>query len=570
MTWATCCPSQATGDDSSRRLSLDPTTAYGIQLDEPRHGDHLRPVDLPPIVRDSVSGAKSQADAVFEPVRIQRGVPVTPWWGEVSQAPVSAPPERSCSVDLETLIQAALQHSPFVQAALTTTQIVEADINFAKSDFDPTRFAESIFRNTSDPVGNTLTTGGPPRLDEIGVDNSIGVRRKNSYGGRLEASQDVMLRDNNSLFFLPRQQADTKLAIRYTQPMMRGAGQFYNRSNITLAEVAYGVSLSEARRSLQQRAVDITQTYWELYAARSKILQIQRGLERLNHLIVEVEQRRDFDGIPSQIYLASAIAANQRARLVRVKAAAATAEIHLRRLVNAPWLTEEACDELVPQTPPFSQWIPINAKAEIASALENRPDILAIRDRIQASTIRLKVSENELKPTLNLVTSLYVRGLEGDYDAARAFGNQFADGRPSVTGGLNFQRPRNNLAAEAIRRQKSLELQKLLFELDDLLLKASAEIHAAVAESNASFAELEAARDSAFANAKNVEYLSDRWTRGSFFDSTSPMLQLQQLLNAENELILAENNWATAEANYMIALAILKFRSGDLLAVRSE
>ncbi len=558
-----------------------------------RHGDQNKTVDLPPVqiatpvtvqtapsVYDQLP-SNSPPGELVSPETVQRvwnsnqaselsanGMTPNAWWQNASKSAMQANETRAAFVDIETLVQAALQHSPFVQSMLTDTQIQEAEIQKAWGEFDPTRFAESIFRSTSDPVGNTLTTGGPPRLNEIGVDNSAGVKKKNTYGGSLQASQEIFLRDNNSIFLAPREQADTKMAIRYTQPLMRGAGQFYNRSAISVAEMQYGTSLSETQRVLQQHVVDITQTYWELYSNRCQILQISRGIDRLNALLREIERRKEIDGIDSQILLATALIANQNARRVRASSKAATAETHLRRLVNAPWLTVENCDELVPVTSPFNSAMPIDMDLELQQALGARPDIVAIRDRIKTATVKMKVAESELKPTLNLVTSMYVHGLNGNYDVGNSIADQYASGRPSVTGGLSFQRPRNNKVANAIKRQKSLEVQKLLFELEEVLLKTKSEIYAATADVNATFIELQSSGESAIANVKNVEYLAGRWANGSFVENTAVSLQLQQLLNAEQDLITAENNWAAAEANYMIALAILKFRSGDLLSVQ--
>ena len=70
----------------------------------------------------------------------------------------------------------------------------------------------------------------------------------------------------------------------------------------------------------------------------------------------------------------------------------------------------------------------------------------------------------------------YARGLNGNYNFGSSLGDQFSQGAPSYSGGLTYQRPYNNVTAKAIMREKRLEMQKLLFDLDNALLVVSAEV----------------------------------------------------------------------------------------------
>ncbi len=353
-----------------------------------------------------------------------------------------SPPDRTARAKLEDLIWEAIAHSPHVQAVLTVPKIRETEIQQAKGAFDPSRFANSIWNDRSDPVGNTLTTGGAARLNEHLLQNSVGVRNKNRLGGNLEASQSVDLRDNNSLFFVPKQQADTKMLLRYTQPLMRGSGRAYNLSTIGIAECQAGIATYDAQQALQSHVLDITQAYWKLYFNRAQLIQLQRGLARLQGIADELQNRSDLDVVPNLHARARAHVKTLQSQHTRALASVIQAESLLRAKVNATWIDYPVCDEIITECEPLAVPYPIDVEAQLDTALGTRPDLLAIRDEIKAARIRLCVAENELKPTLNLVTDLYVRGLDANYDYGQAIGDQFVRGAPSYSGASNSFAPK--------------------------------------------------------------------------------------------------------------------------------
>ncbi len=492
---------------------------------------------------------------------------IAPYWTVEGLLAIKAPAERSTVVDLESLVWAALAHSPYVQSIKLTPLIRETEIQQAQGAFDPTRFVDSIWNDRSDPVGNTLTTGGPARLNDRTMNNKAGIRNKNTYGGNLEASQEIILHNSNSLFFIPRQQADAKMFMRYTQPLMRGSGQAYNRATITIAELNTAAAGKDSNQALQLHVMDLSEAYWQLFYHRSQLLQLRRGVEKLKVIAAQLENRRDLDLLENQLYRAQAAAKTFESRIARTIADIIDDEQRIRRFVNAPWIQNLVCDEIITGSVPMTGAVVLSPEQELGAAFINRPDVLAVRDEIQAARVKLNVAENELRPTLNLVTDMYVRGLNGQYDIANSLGDQFANGRPSYSGGLEYQRPRNLVLAKAIKRQRSLELQQILFRLDDRLLDVSREVLSAVAEVDAALAELNASVGSTMATKSELDYLESRWVSSEFLETGQISLNLEQLMDAQQRLVNAESSWALSQAQYMIALCRLRFSTGTLLTL---
>lgn len=486
-----------------------------------------------------------------------------PWWIDELSAAAN---ENTQAVELDQLIWMAVQNSPYVRGLMIEPQIHEARASQALGVFDPTPFMNSIFNDTSNPVGNTLTTGGPSQLNEDLWENSAGVRAKNMRGGSTELSQNMDFRDNNSRFFLPRDQADSKLLLRYTQPLMRGAGKTYNRSSYVVANLSANQSIYESTQAIQQHAFLITQNYWELYTAHAFLKQTDRALESFRALHQRIAGRADLDSLRSQQMRAEAQVARQVAQRARAESQVVAAEAKLRAAIGDTQQLFGTGANLRPATLP-NDWRPaFQIEDELTQALSFHPDVLATQARIKSTKVKLQVVENELRPTLNLVMEGYLRGLNGNYNAGSSFGDQFSQGSPSYSAGVAYQRPYRNVAAQAILREKRLEMQKALLDLDHTLLNISADVTSSLAQANASFMELEASVRSTLAIHEELEYLTGRWSN-AFLDGNQPgtSLLLDQLLNSEAQLLQTENSWARAQADFMISIAKLRLASGTLL-----
>ncbi len=486
-----------------------------------------------------------------------------PWWTE-SEAAKLNPQVGSQSWTLEQLIWLAVENSPLVQSVLVEPQILQAQAAATNGQFDPSTFVESIFQDSSNPVGNRLITGTAGRLNDHVWNNSSGIRAKNSRGGLTEFSQDFNFKDSNSNFFTPQNQADTKMLMRYTQPLMRGAGKTYNRSSYVVAALAADESMQEASKKIQEHAFTITKTYWGLVAARATYKQIERGLKSLEELHDQLVGRSDIDTLRSQQLRAESAIFKQRSAQADAWARVQSSEASLRALVAAPDLRNGLREELIPLTLPADWKSIVSREDALTTALNYHPEVQAIRINLQSARVRLQVAENELRPTLNLVMEAYVRGLNGDFDAAKSFGDQFTTGAPSYSAAMSYLRPYNNTAAKAILRERRLELRRTLLELDQTLLVVGATVEGNFAQLEASYCELESAVRSTLAIHAELDYLIARW-QDAFLDSTARNLLLDQLLNAEIQLIQAENAWAQAQAGHMIAIAELDLSTGTLL-----
>jgi outer membrane protein TolC len=527
------------------------------QSDSARSTDLPRVVRTsPPIVATSIGTASTEAGAACL-------VPNAVWWNDrVGMA--LRDPERAVRIDLERLAYEALVYSDQIKALRTVPLSVAKEICIADSEFDAKTFVESKFRDLSDPVSDTLTTGGPPRLNEHRWAFDAGVRQKLASGATASISQQLGHTNSNSLFFVPNNQGAARLALNLTQPLLRGAGTEYNRSLIVLAELDTRVANDDLNRELQRHLLDICEAYWALYAERAGLVQRQWSLELVARLAKELEARKIMDATPSQVIHVRAAIARRKADLVRNYATIRNTEALLYRLTNSPALVEGA--EVVPEELPVLVPPQVDARLAVEQALRHRPEVDAAFYEVRAAKVRLNVSEHDLFPYLNAVVETYVSGLEGQSDVGTAWREQFDEGAPSYTAGLTFEMPLGNHGARARYAQRRLALAQVTFALRSTLTTVASEVDIAVREVQTLYEEVAAKMQSVVATLAEVNHLEARW-RLLARDEGVASLALEDLLQAHERLLGEELSLAQSMAAYSIAGLELRRATGTLLDV---
>ncbi|MFN7737782.1 MAG: hypothetical protein ACK5O8_16820 [Pirellula sp.] len=522
---------------------------------------------------EDASGRRDSISSLPEPNRgsVPKQLSGNPWWYDFTKQPllVRDQPQTAYFVDLDQLIGLSLQFSPKVQAILSVPKIARSEIGIAQAELDPRGFAQSRFHNNSDPVGNTLTTGGPPRLEDTGWESFAGVRDKMATGGRVEWSQALNTRNSNSLFFQPTQQAEAKYTLNFIQPMARGSGVYYNTAAIRIAGLRTNATLGSANRQLQEHAMDIIREYYELLLNRCLLSQSLNGQNRLYQIHEKLRSRVDIDLDKSQLSRSLAAIAKLQEQIATLRGNIRSNQARLRELVNSPLIKSPDCRELIPTTMPISMLVEVDLESEMIGALQLRGDVVEIQNRIEVARVERNIAKNDLRPQLDAIAETYVRGLQGNYDVGRAWTSQLDTGRPSYFAGAVYQSPYGNRAAKSQLQGRTAELARLIYDYEETLNAARAELESATYDSESLFEATDAAIQSTFATQDEVEHQMATFL--SNFDGRKSVTSiLSDLLDAEQRLIQAENNWVTKHILYMKALSQIKYESGTLLSIIAE
>lgn len=471
--------------------------------------------------------------------------------------------QRPIRAGVNELIELALVHSAQIQVYRKTPMIRRTAVAEADASFDWTQFVDSLWEDVSEPVGSSLTVGnGSTRFQDHNLSGTAGLRKRTRIGGTLEMSQRLGHQTTNSRFFIPNHQGTARFVLSYTQPLLRGKGVAYNESLVVLAGLDVQRSQDEFCRQMQQHLLEIARGYWTLYLERSSLAQKINLYLKTQANVDRLQRRQVLDTQQSQLIQARAALETRRSDLIRSQAAVKNAETRLRALINAPQLTE--ADEIVPADHPINFEHGTDLYSEFATAVKHRPELAAAMKEIRAACVRLNMARHEMLPVLNLVTSSYLAGLKGSSQIDHAWTQQFRDGAPSYSVGLEWELPIGRRAARANLSRRQIEISQLRDKYRSTLELIRAEVEVAVREVQTSYRELlakDTARHAAEAEAQTVEA---RWNGLSGRDNTgSQMLEL--VLRAQERLTQAEFEFAKSQLTYSLSLINLKHANGTLM-----
>ena len=486
------------------------------------------------------------------------------WWEPSVQSPIGLAGEF-IPVDVGGLTVTALTLSPFVRSVLTEPQILQNDVIIENAAFDSLAFIEGKFADTDDPVGSALTTGNnSKRFRDDTLTSAAGIRKKSQSGGALELVQRGGFQSNNSTFLIPNPQGTTRLEVNFTQPLRRDRGRAVNLTRVLLAQLDVQVANAEVRQDLESHLTDVTRGYWVLFQARAEWLQRFRLYDRATQLRDVLKARSAVDSHQRQILRAETAVASRKSDLVRIETRIRNAQANLRTLTGDTRLKETSQWELIPQEAPLAWLIPVSQRDATVTALDNRSDIAESIRKIQATSARVGAARNQVLPRLDMILHSHIAGLDANRNTFGAFGNQFADGRPSLAAGLLYESPIGNRAAQARLARNRLELTRAMYDFEQTTEAAFTDVEVAVRETQTAFAEMTVKKQAIAAAEREVAYLEHRWKLLPDPDESAVLL-IEDLLDAQERLADEERGFVTAQVGYALSWVQLRKSMGVLL-----
>ena len=491
------------------------------------------------------------------------------WWdGLVQQRAGIAP--RSISVDVTTLVQQALIYSSQVQVLQADPEVQHRIVKQEEATFDWRTFLNTKYDDLNDPIGNTLTTGNnDTRFKDHHAVSSGGLKRRTTAGGEVKLSQQFGYQDNNSRFLLPNAQSTSRLELSFRQPLMSQSGVAYNQSQIVLARINASSSGDETLEELQRHLYGVAEAYWKLYRARAEFFQRQKLLASAQKVLQTLEGRHGVDTIPRQILRARAAVARAESRMQRAVTDIRNAESQLRLLVNDPEMLNGGAVEFTPMESPSMAPMPVGLRESLQEALVNRPDISHAIRQMRASGVRMGVSKSEMLPKLDFIVSSYVAGLENKAQFVDSFNNQFTQGRPGYTVGLEFEVPLGNRAAKAKVEQRQWELKRAINSFKATVETSLTEVEISSREVDTAWRELLGKYQAMVAAQNEVSYLQDRFNVLPNVEESSILL-LEDLLDGYERLADEEAAFAQAQTTYALSIIQLRRSTGTMLRSRYD
>jgi outer membrane protein TolC len=493
----------------------------------------------------------------------------SPWWIRGQKNSIGNSVGKG--VTIEDLYLRALRNSKQIRVFGDLPVIRETGIREAKGAFDTNSFLQGKFDRANDPVGNTLVTGGAGRFKQDEWSYEAGAKKKFVTGTEVTLSQRLGQVANNSIYLTPNSQSTGELSLSVVQPLLRGVGTGYNRATMRIAKLDSDIAMAEFVRQSESHLLEITRTYWALYAARVTYLQKAKLVEETARVTDELTARQKVDAQQSQFFRAESALASRRSDLIRSEAAIRNAQDRLKALTSDPSLLASANTELIPGDRLVLTASAVDAAQAAAAALDNRPEINQAFLQLRAATLREKMQRNELLPELNLVLQGSLGGLSAG-DHADAYGKQFNQGGPGFSAGFVFSIPLENNIARARLERRRLELRQQLDQLKTTIDSVFLEVKISAREATTAYRETQAKYSAVKAFTADVESIEARRTLQTASpapgadETARTSVFLDTLLDAQDRRSNAEEEFIRAAANYQIAIVNLERAKGQLLA----
>lgn len=177
------------------------------------------------------------------------------WWNSYISNPMRHASEPK-PIGIHDLLMRAMQYSSRIRVISDSPLIQDTGIIEADADFDWVTFMEAAWNDLDEPVGSTLTTGGPPRFSNEKATFDAGIRKRTTRGAQFEVSEGLGYERSNSVFFIPNDQGTSRFTINFSQPLLRGAGRVVNTSTVVLAQLQSDVARAEFSRIAARTELD--------------------------------------------------------------------------------------------------------------------------------------------------------------------------------------------------------------------------------------------------------------------------------------------------------------------------
>lgn len=472
-------------------------------------------------------------------------------------------------VNLLNVVKNTLVLNPSIQRQLLAVKRSKAELQSSQSVFDMQLTSElSYFR-----AGNHLLDLDPRNqfLNQIQNRNGqfrVGLQKtfRNSLGVQTTAD---WARKSDNIPFDEFQQMESpylarntgNLGVNFIQPLLKGRGR-----NVATANEQASMKLVEAQeRNLVQTAAQevlaaIT-IYWQ-YVGAYQIFKINQGNEaRVQRLLEMTQTLIEADKKPRAelVQIRADLAQKQGQTILAKQSFLRIQQLLKSRIGFEEQVTLGMPNDIFPSPNAANFSIELQASEFYEMALKNRPDLKSVFLNQAALSNFLDLSENGLKPQLDLKGSLGYGGFRkgGAYGNLLSLFGEEAGSRWNAGITLSYLFPLQNNRAKAQWMLQKIALQDQKVLLDNETRNIKINLNIAVNNLQQTYAALQKSEETfnlfliAFANEQ------EKFQNG--------LTTLINVILFQERLTLAETRYIQFQQQFAIDLATLRFETGLLM-----
>lgn len=464
------------------------------------------------------------------------------------------------NMTLKDSIILALQNNYDIKIAKLDPMIKEKDVTVAKSEFDPKLKIEGKRDISEEPQSNTLLTGTIgviQRLDESNELNAT-IEKPLETGAKFTFDFNLGIRQflDPQTFQTLNPRSTSSIEAKITQPLLKGAGIFYNRSKIYIARNDKKKSILQLKEKAIEVINSVQEAYWDLVMAieelrvRNKSLESAEDLLRKNRIQVKVGTLA-----PIEVLVAEDGVAKKIDEIIEAENDIKNREDDLKLIMNLSNHSILSDAAIIPLDKASFTITDVTFDESIKIALANRPELFEKGLDIENARITVKQTRNQLLPQLDIEAGISYHGLAGDFGNAldSAFSEQFQ----REFFGVTLEVPLGNREARSNYSKAKLEARKQILERSKQEQVVVVEVRTAVREIKKNAESIKATEKAQELAQKRLEAEEKKYKVGR---STS-----LEVLRAQDNLTIAEGKAVKALVDYQKSLGDLDAKMGTIL-----
>lgn len=465
------------------------------------------------------------------------------------------------NITLKDSIILALHNNYDIRIAKLEPMIEEKDITVAKSEFDPTLKITGDVEDSEVPSNSQLQVGlgaglGDFRDDSNTLNATIEKPLETGATFTLEYNLERRFLDPPP-FAIFNPSATASIETKITQPLLKGAGIFYNRSNIYIARNDKKKSILELRDKARTTIKDVQKKYWELVGAIEDLRVKNKSIERARKLLRENKiQVKVGTMAPIEVLVAEEDVASQYEKVIEAENKVKDKEDELKQVMNLSNNSIFSDVAIIPLDKASFEIKEVSLDESIKTALESRPDLFKEGIEIENKRIKVKQQKNQLLPKFDFEAGIRYQGLAGN--KGNAIDSAFSQDFQSEFFGVTLEIPLGNREARSNYSKAKLEERKSIIETRKKEQEIVVEVRKAVRQIKTNAEKIRATKKGRGTGAKK----NWRQRKKKFKVGRTASIEV---VRSQEDLAEAEGKAVEAIVNYRISLGNLDAVVGTIL-----
>lgn len=473
---------------------------------------------------------------------------------------------------LQDAVRLALLNNTNVRIDRLAIRQNEYSLLASYSPFDPS--VTNSFTSSRSITSATNTLQGASTIDFLSQvfqsQYSQKLETGTSYNVGFNGSKGV----TNSFFYFLNPYLTSTLTFQVSQALLRNRGFFANRAPIMIARR----NLQQSRRSFEAQVSNLLQQvitdYWSVVEARESLKVAQSSLNEAKASYAHDEKSLKLGALPQvDIYRPEAQVAERRLAVIQQEYALKQVQEQFRQDIGAD--LDPAVQllplNLIENPEPGGELASVDLKTALQGALERRPELQALDQKLDADRLNIRYQHNQMLPDLELSGNYASNGAGGPQIISNpgqpvviipggfggTLGQLFGFHYPTYGIGVTLNLPIRNHAAEAALGQAAVSRETDLYSIRLEKQTVDLDVVNSVHQLEESKQALAAARVSQGLAQKTLQAEQLKYRLGTE--------QVYFVLEAQTELAQAEQSVVQAEVGYQLARTAVDHATGILL-----